>query len=74
MVSAMQSTVASLTTTPVPLRRESSIAGSSKDLPPLTPAQIKQKAREVNLQGLEANRAGDTKVGRASIARLRLLA
>ena len=60
--SAMQSAVASLTTTPVPLRRESSIAGSSKDLLPLTPAQIKQKAREVNLQGLEANRAGDTKV------------
>ena len=58
----MQSAVASLTTTPVPLRRESSIAGSSKDLLPLTPAQIKQKAREVNLQGLEANRAGDTKV------------
>jgi hypothetical protein len=28
----------------------------------LTPAQIKQKARDVNLQGLEANRAGDTKV------------
>lgn len=62
VVSAMQSAVASLTTTPVPLRRESSIAGSSKDLLPLTPAQIKQKAREVNLQGLEANRAGDTKV------------
>ena len=29
---------------------------------PLPPAQIKQKARDVNLQGLEANRAGDTKV------------
>ena len=57
----MYSSVASLSTTSVPLRRESSIASTS-GVQPLTPAQIKQKARDVNLQGLEANRAGDTKV------------
>ena len=60
---AMYSSVASLSTSP-PLRRDSlqSSIASTSGVQPLTPAQIKQKARDVNLQGLEANRAGDTKV------------
>ena len=46
---------------PPSLRRDSSIASTS-GVKPFTPAQIKQKARDINLQGLEANKAGDTKV------------
>ena len=41
--------------------RRGSVASTS-GYQPLTPAAIKQKARDLNAQGLSANKAGDTKV------------
>ena len=38
-----------------------SIASTSQ-YQPMTPLQIKQKARDINQQGLEANKSGDTRV------------